>query len=306
MDHPVLLSIVLPVYCEADHIGSSLRTIHRVLMNTHETFEIVCVDDGSHDSTWNQIQAASITLPSIRSIKFSRNFGKEGAMLAGLEASCGQAVIVMDCDLQHPPTLIPEMIRIWKEGEFKIVEGVKRISNRRSRVSDWAANIFHSMFRKLTDSDLNNSSDFKLLDRDVVNAYVLLRERKLFFRAMISWMGYSKTQVAFDVADRVGGTSKFSPMKLLRLATGAIISFSPFVLQAATFFGLVLASVASGTSMLASVQLVVGSVILLCLGVIGAYVARIYEELQDRPRYLIEKQPEGQPSLRVFQDEQAA
>jgi len=319
----ITLSIVLPVYREAEHIEHSLSVIRNVLVGLEVPFEIICVDDGSPDATWQAIRQASQCIPEMRAIKFSRNFGKEGAVLAGLEASCGEAVIVMDCDLQHPPEVIPEMFRLWQTGLYKVIDGVKEATNRRSPLGELGARLFYSAFERLTKAELSNSSDFKLLDREVVNAYLVLRERRLFFRGIVSWMGFSHAQVRFNVAQRTAGTSKFSPIKLTHMAMEALVSFSSALLHCATligglFFVFALAiglhtsylkitgRAVEGFTTVILIELIVGSMVLLGLGVIGAYVGRIHEELKARPRYLIEDEFYRRQELRVQRVDRAA
>lgn len=319
----ITLSIVLPVYREAEHIEHSVAVIREVLAGLQVSFEIICVDDGSPDETWQSLEKAARSVPELRAIKFSRNFGKESAMLAGLEASRGDAVIVMDCDLQHPPEIIPEMLRLWQTGKFKVVDGVKISTNRRSWLVELSARLFYSTFECLTKADLSNSSDFKLLDREVVAAYLVLGERRLFFRAMVSWMGFTRAQIPFQVADRTAGTSKFSTVKLFRMATDAVVSFSPVLLQGATvigglflFFAIAIGMHTSylkltgraieGFTTVILIELIVGSTVLLGLGVIGAYIARIHEELKGRPRYLIEKELQHKRELQVKRIDRAA
>ena len=307
MNETTTLSVVLPVYRESEHIEHSVAVIREVLVGLQVSFEIICVDDGSPDGTWPSLVKAAQSIPELRAIRLSRNFGKEGAMLAGLEASRGEAVIVMDSDLQHPPSVIPEMLELWQNGDCKIVDGVKNVANRGSWLSEFGANLFYRTFRKIAKADLENSSDFKLLDRVVVDAYLALRERRLFFRAMISWMGYTRAKVHFDVADRTAGVSKFSPFKLIHMAGESVVSFSPLLMHGATACGAlflvfaialglhtsyqkIVGRAVEGFATVILIELVVGSIVLLGLGVIGAYIARIHEELKDRPRYLIEEE----------------
>jgi polyisoprenyl-phosphate glycosyltransferase len=323
VNETITLSVVLPVYREAEHIGTSLGVIRDVLLQLDVPFEIVCVDDGSPDATWAALQDSMQSVPELRAIKLSRNFGKEGAMLAGLEASQGEAVIVMDCDLQHPPSVIPEMLKLWQNGDCKIVDGVKNVTNRGSWLAEFGASLFYKTFKRIAKADLENSSDFKLLDREVVDAYLALRERRLFFRAMISWMGYTRARVHFDVAERTAGVSKFSPLKLLHMAGESVVSFSPLLLHGATVCGAMFLVFAIGLGLHTSyqklmgraiegfatviiIELVVGSIVLLGLGVIGAYIARIHEELKDRPRFLIEEELKYKRVLRAERTNKAA
>ncbi|OYP38920.1 glycosyltransferase family 2 protein [Rhodopirellula sp. MGV] len=308
------LSVVLPVYREAEHIESSLSVIDQTLAALDMPYEIICVDDGSPDQTWEALDRCVLSFSSVRAIKLSRNFGKEYAVLAGLESSVGQAVVVMDCDLQHPPSVIPEMVRLWRSGKYKVIDGVKRKANRRNRLAEYAARNFYRTFRLLTKADLQNSSDFKLLDRAVVDAYLGLPERQLFFRGLVSWMGYSRTSVEFEVADRTAGESKFSAKHLIALATDSIIGFSEVLLQTATVVGglfllfsmgiavhtiyqYLTGNAVEGFATVILIQLLIGAAMMLAMGVIGLYIASIHRELKSRPRYLVEFERGGE-SLR--------
>lgn len=241
-------------------------------------------------------------------------------MSAGLDRARGDAVVVMDCDMQHPPEVVPEMVRLWLEDGYQVVEGVKNTRGGESAGRRWTANGFYGLLRSASGIDLHNASDFRLLDRAAIDAWKRMPERRTFFRAMSTWVGFSRTQVAFDVAPRAGGTSRFSTRRLIGLAMDAITSFSAAPLHLATWAGMVLLALfvllaaqtlymklsgkaVAGFTTVILLLLVIGGTLLLSLGVIGIYIAKIYEEVKGRPRYLVQEDlnaqgtPDGQAAL---------
>lgn len=300
------LSVVLPCLNEGSHLASSLDELARVLRQTGETFELVVVDDGSTDDTWEVLEGAAKRLGNLRALRLSRRFGKELALTAGLEHARGDAVLVMDADLQHPPELVPGMVRAWREEGFEVVEAVKVRRGEEPVLVRLGARVFYSLFRRLSGFDLEGASDFKLIDRRVLEAWARMGERNVFFRGMSAWLGFRRKQVPFAVAPRAGGRSGWSPWRLLRLGVTGITSFSSAPIHLITAMGIVflLFSVLLGVQTLYRkyhgaeagfttvivLVLLVGSLILIGLGVIGLYVARIYDEVKGRPRYVIRQQ----------------
>ena len=298
------LSVVVPVYGEADVIRVLIAELTAVLDDLGSSYEVIVVDDGSPDGTWEALDELTGSYAGLYALRLSRNFGKEAALSAGLSAAQGEAVIVMDGDLQHPPTLIPEMVRLWAEAGVDVVEAVKEERGEESGWSRWRAGVFYGLLDRLSGYDLRGASDFKLLDRRVVEAWRKMGERALFFRGMITWLGFRHAQVGFTVPPRRGGRSKWSVTTLVRLATNAVTSFSSFPLQFVTVSGLVFLvfSVVLGVQTLYQkfsghavdgfttvilLLLIVGSLLMLSLGIIGSYIARIYEEVKGRPRYVV-------------------
>ncbi len=298
-----LLSIILPACNEQDNINNAFLTISRIMTKNAVPFEIIFVDDGSTDSTYARIQALSSQYPQAKGISFSRNFGKEAAIFAGLEAAHGACCLVMDCDLQHPPALIPEMYGLWKEG-FEVIEGVKTSRGKESPLNTLCAKGFYRLISGATGIDMSQASDFKLLDRKAVDALLILPERAPFFRALSSWVGFKTTTVPFEVQERTAGASKWSLWSLFKYAIRNITSFSGVPLQMVTLLGWImfLASIAlgiqslyryfSGTALegfttVILLQLMIGSVLMISLGIIGHYISRIYDEIKARPRYII-------------------
>ena len=301
------ISVVIPVYCEEQGIGLTLREVNTYLQASTSSWEIVVIDDGSSDGTWGCIEALAHQLPRLRALRLSRNFGKEAAVSAGLEAALGRAVILMDGDMQHPPALLPKMIETWRTGAYDIVEAVKSSRGDESWWAAMRAKIFYLMLRMFSGHDLNGASDYKLLDHRVIEAYRTMKERNVFFRWMISWMGFRVTQVPFEVEPRVAGDSGWSVFGLIRLAAVAVTSFSTFPLHLITIFGVVflgfsillglhtiymkLAGMAiNGFTTVILLLLIIGSSLMIGLGIIGEYLARIYDEVKHRPRYLISQE----------------
>lgn len=301
-----LISVIMPVYNEASHIERSVETVADILENAKINYEIVLVDDGSKDDSWKKLSELSLKNRRFRSIRLSRNFGKEAALCAGLDEAKGDAVVVMDSDLQHPPQLIPEFVRIWREEGFDVVEGVKSDRGKESGLHRLAANTYYNVLYRLTDIDLRNASDFKLLDRTVVTAIADMPERITFFRGMSAWVGFERKKVPFEVQDRVEGSSKWSFKHLVNLAVTSITSYASAPLKLIIRLGMVMfvLSVVLGIQTLVKffsgnsiggfptviiLLLFIGSMIMVCLGIIGLYLERIYHEIKGRPRYIVSK-----------------
>ena len=298
-----LLSIILPAYNEQDNIQNAFFTISGILEKNGIPFEIIFVDDGSVDSTYLHIQELATRHSQAKGLSFSRNFGKEAAIFAGLEAARGACCLVMDCDLQHPPALIPEMYRLWKDG-FEVVEGVKASRGKENPLHTLCAKGFYYLISSATGIDMSQASDFKLLDRKAVDALLILPERTPFFRALSSWVGFKTISIPFEVQQRTAGTSKWSLWSLVKYAIRNITSFSGAPMQLVTLLGwiMLLASIAlgiqslyryfSGTALegfttVILLQLIIGSILMISLGIIGHYISRIYDEIKARPRYII-------------------
>jgi len=303
-DTEQFISIVMPVYREAAHIGEVLSDVQSALVSANVRFEIVLIDDGSPDDTWKVLLEQSAHFPMMRAARLSRNFGKEHALCAGMEMARGDAVIVMDADGQHPPSLLPKMIETWRQTRAEIVEGTKIDRGEETLFSKVAAGMFYWLWNKLSGFEMRGASDYKLLDRRAVDAYLEMDERNVFFRGMTAWLGFKRAQVPFEVAVRAGGNSSWSILRRVRLAVTGISGFSSLPLQFVTFTGLVflLFSVIFGIYTLALqfaghsttgfatvilLLLVIGSLLMISLGIIGIYLARIYDEIKGRPRYVI-------------------
>lgn len=304
-----LLSVILPAYNEESSVPRAAQVICTLLEQADIRHEVIFIDDGSKDDTWTMISAQVANHPQVRGVRFSRNFGKEAAIFAGLAQARGNCVVVLDCDLQHPPEKILEMYRLWEQG-YQVVEGVKVSRGKESPLHTLAAKTFYSLISRATGIDMSRASDFKLLDRRAVDTLLAMREKNAFFRALSSWIGFSTAQVEFEVQPRLEGTSKWSFRSLTKYALVNLTSFSAAPLQLITLLGVVvfLCSVVlgiwslwqklsgqalEGFTTVILLQLIIGSVLMICLGIIGYYVARIYEEIKDRPRYIVADSCEG-------------
>ncbi len=298
-----LLTVVLPAYNEEASVPKAARVLASLLAQEDIPFELMFIDDGSRDGTWKAIQAQTKEDPRVRGVRFSRNFGKEAAIFAGLAQARGDCVAVMDCDLQHPPEKVPEMYRLWQEG-YQVVEGVKASRGKENPLHGLGAKGFYAVISRATGIDMSRASDFKLLDRRAVDVLLAMREKNAFFRALSSWIGFSAAQVEFEVQPRAAGSSKWSIRSLVRYAVTNVAAFSAAPLQIVTLLGAAVfvcsvglglwslwqkltGQALEGFTTVILLQLLIGSILMICLGIIGYYVAKIYEELKDRPRYII-------------------
>ena len=301
----VSISAVIPAHNEASGLSSTAKEISRTLSNCVSEWEIIIVDDGSTDDTFTRIKALSESDSRIRGVRLTRNFGKEAALLCGMRAAVGEVVVTIDADLQHPPMLIPEMLDKWREGA-KVVHAIKRNRINDSFLTRRRAILFNRILSWMADVDTNNSSDFKLLDKVVVEKLVReLPERERFFRGLTDWIGYEAATVEFDPDPRGEGEGKWSSFKLLELAITAIVSFTSAPLRIVTILGFLtlliglilsieaavswfLGQAVSGFVTLILTVLIIGSFIMISLGILGEYVAKIYDEIKNRPSYFVE------------------
>jgi glycosyltransferase involved in cell wall biosynthesis len=291
-----LLSVVMPVFREAAHLPAVLTAVRGSLNRCNLPYELVLVDDGSPDDTWRVIAAEAKSCHAVRALRLSRNFGKESALCAGLERARGDAVIVMDADGQHPPSLLPDMVRLWQSSGAEIIEAVKRRRGRESLSNKLGALLFYFILNKLSGFHFKGASDFKLMNRKAVDAWLKMRERNVFFRGMTVWMGFTTVQIPFEVAPRSAGRSTWSILKRLKLALIGITAFSSFPLHLVTFAGAVFLGLSvilgvetlylklagqavSGFATVILLELIIGSFLMISLGIIGEYLARIYEEV---------------------------
>lgn len=304
-----MLSIVIPAYNEEKMIWKTTEVVSGIMEREKIPFELVFVNDGSRDQTWEMIEKAAEKNTHVTGIRFSRNFGKESAIFAGLANAEGDCIAVMDCDLQHPPGTLVEMYRLWEQG-YEVVEGVKRSRGKESVLHRASAGMFYKIMSKAVQIDMSRASDFKLMDRKAVEALLSMPERNAFFRALSSWVGYRTTSVEFDVQERTEGESKWSTWSLIKYAVRNIVGFSSAPLQMITvaggltlFFAIVLGiqslvkyfcgHALEGFTTVILLLLIIGSLIMLSLGIIGIYIAKIYEEVKGRPRYFIARKISG-------------
>ncbi len=300
-----MLSVIIPAYNEEKMIQKTAVTVSGILKRASIPYEILFINDGSRDGTWKQIEAAAERNPQVKGIHFSRNFGKESAIFAGLANASGDCCAVMDCDLQHPPEVLVSMYRLWEQG-YEVVEGVKRSRGKESRLHKACAGLFYRMMSKAVQIDMSRASDFKLLDRKAVDALLAMPEKNAFFRALSSWIGYRSTSVEFDVQERTEGESKWSTWSLVKYAVTNVVAFSAVPMQFVTVAGIFMFVFAiilgiqslvhyftghavAGFTTVILLILIVGSLIMMSLGIIGYYISKIYEEVKGRPKYLISK-----------------
>ena len=299
------LSVVLPAYNEELMVGKTCRVLAEVLTEAKIPYELVVVNDGSIDRTWEEIQKAGERDANVTGVLFSRNFGKEAAIFAGLAQACGDVVAVMDCDLQHPPEVLVKMYRLWEQG-YEVVEGIKKSRGTETVFHRKSAGFFYRIMSRATGFNMENASDFKLLDRKAVESVLSMPERSMFFRATSSWVGFKSTSVLFEVQEREAGESKWSTGSLIRYAFRNIVAFTTLPLQFVTIgaggcficslllliYSLVryfTGHAVEGYTTLLIVMLFIGSAVMMSLGIIGYYIARIYEEVKRRPRYIVSR-----------------
>lgn len=300
-----LISIVIPFFNEEAAIQELMIRLMPETNQTNFRFEIVCVNDGSEDATWQRLVAWRRNWDQLRLVDLSRNFGKEAALMAGLETAKGEAVIMMDADLQHPPEMISIFLRRWKEGN-RVVYGVRQHRAGEGIIRAFLTEVFYKLFHLLGDSKIEASAgDFRLMDRRVVDTILRMGERSRFMKGIYWWIGFDGFAVAYDAPIRKYGQSSFSLRRLLKLAFDGILSFSTFPLRLGVLVGAATALTAillgayffiktmifgvdlPGFASLIVSVLGLGGLILLQLGLIGLYVGRIYEEAKGRPLYIV-------------------
>ena len=298
-----MITVIMPVYNEGEFIYQNVCTVDKVLAEANIDHRFLLVDDGSKDNSWNEMCRLADDFAQVSVIRLSRNFGKELALCAALENADGDAVVVMDSDLQHPPQYIPEMVRLWQEEGYDVVEGVKSDRGKESLGGKIAAMTFYKLFKKSTKIDIGVASDFKLMNRASLEAWKQMPERNTFFRGLSAWVGFKRYALPFEVAERAGGDTKWTLKGLIKLAVNSITSYTTAPLFLVFWLGMIMlaASVvlgiqtlvnfflgaAGGFSTVILLQLFIGSCTMISLSIIGLYISKIYEEVKARPRYLI-------------------
>ena len=300
-----MLSIVIPAYNEEKMIQRTASVVGEIMMKEMIPYQIVFVNDGSKDQTWQKIEAVVKEDTQVTGVNFSRNFGKESAIFAGLANAEGDCVAVMDCDLQHPPKTLVEMYRLWEQG-YEVVEGVKRSRGKESILHKASAGLFYKIMSSAVKIDMSRASDFKLMDKAAVEAVLSMGEKNAFFRALSAWVGYKTTSVEFDVQEREEGESKWSTWSLIKYAVRNIVGFSTAPMQMITVAGVIvfmmgiilglqslikyfMGQALEGFTTVILLILIIGSLIMISLGIMGIYISKIYEEVKGRPRYIISK-----------------
>lgn len=298
-----LLSLIVPCYNEESVIQTFYDSTKEILKDLPMTIEYIFVNDGSKDKTLSILKELHKSDSNVHYASFSRNFGKEAAIFAGLHEAKGDACVVIDADLQHPPKTIYDMYDLWKQG-YEVIEGVKSSRGKESLAHKFMAGTFYKMISGFMGMDMNDSSDFKFLDRKVVDVLCTLKERNTFFRALSFWVGFNTTSVTYDVQDRAAGNTKWSPVKLVRYACNNLTSFTYAPLYMIIAIGViffiggialivdaiidfVMCNTVDGYPTLLIVQVLSTGCILFSVGVIGVYIAKIYDELKQRPQYIV-------------------
>jgi len=302
----LVLSIVVPCHNEEEVLRETNRRLFAALDPVPMQLEVIYVDDGSTDATGEILRELHTGDPRVRVVRFSRNFGHQMAITAGIEHASGDAVVIIDADLQDPPEVILDFVEKWMDGH-DVVYGVRTERDGESAFKLWTAKYFYRLIAKLSDTKIPlDTGDFRLMDRRVVDALLAMPERDRFVRGMVSWVGFSQTAVAYHRAARHAGTTKFSLMKMIRFATDGVVSFSILPLRLATWVGFAASALAilgitwavierlfgvsglvKGWASLVIAVLFLGGVQLICLGIIGEYVGRIYGETKRRPLYVV-------------------
>jgi glycosyltransferase involved in cell wall biosynthesis len=303
---PGMISIVVPCLNEEEVLRDTNRRLVAVLEQLPQKFEILYVDDGSSDRTPEILGELQADDERIRVVRFSRNFGHQMAITAGLEHASGDAVAIIDADLQDPPEVIADFVAKWMDG-FDVVYGVRREREGETAFKLWTAKLFYRLIGKLSDTEIPlDAGDFRLMDRCVADALLAMPERDRFVRGMVSWLGFSQAAVPYRRAARAAGETKYSLFKMLRFATDGIVSFSILPLRLATWVGFAASGIAllgilmtvverlmgveglvKGWASILVAILFIGGVQLICMGIIGEYVGRIYGESKRRPLYVV-------------------
>lgn len=303
-----LISIVVPCFNEQEVFVETNRRLKAVMSQLpieQYQYEIIYVNDGSTDQTLSLIKQALTEDKHLKCLSFSRNFGHQIAITAGLDACKGDAAVVIDADLQDPPSVILEMISLWEKG-YDVVFGKRKDRVGESSFKLLTAKYFYKLINRLSDVDIpRDTGDFRLMDRNALNQFLLMRESYRFVRGMVAWIGFNQTFVEYDRESRFAGQTKYPLKKMLRLASDAILSFSNTPLKIATFVGFITSIAAfvgiiyslyvrlftkswvEGWTFLMIAILLIGGIILLVLGIIGEYVGRIYGEIKQRPLYIV-------------------
>jgi len=307
---PVRFSIVAPIFNELENIPELYQRVRDVMDSLQESWELVLVDDGSTDGSTEAVRALAQRDKHVRPVIFARNFGHQVAITAGWDYARGEAIVIMDADLQDPPEIIPDLVSKWQEG-YEVVYAVRAEREGESWFKKTTAALFYRIVRRITDVKIPvDAGDFRLMDRKVVDVLKTMREKYRFPRGMSAWVGFRQVGVPYKRATRFSGTTKYPFNKMFKLALNAITGFSYFPLQLATYFGFASAGLAivaipvvivmrligqgaflgQATTLIA--VLFLGGVQLISLGVLGEYLGRIYDEVKGRPLYIVREAPE--------------
>jgi polyisoprenyl-phosphate glycosyltransferase len=299
------IDIIIPCHNEAENIDYIIAEIDNHIKNLNYEFEFTFIDDGSTDHTYKKIMESANKRNNINAIKLSRNFGKESAMRAGIELCDADAAIIIDSDLQHPPHLIPSLILEWERGA-NIVDAVKKQRQRENILIKYVSIAFYHLMNNLTNMDFSGSSDYKLIDRKAIDLLKTLNEKNRLFRGLTNWIGLQHCKIEFKVEDRKAGKSKWNLLQLVRLALDTITSYTSRPLHIVTFLGSftllfsiflglqtlynkIYGHAVSGFTTVILLVLVLSSIIMISMGILGMYLSKIYDEVKNRPIFIIEK-----------------
>jgi dolichol-phosphate mannosyltransferase len=320
-----VISVVLPVFDEEENIGEVHEALVTQLVRLGEPYEIIFVDDGSRDGSLERIRELSVRDTHVRGVSLSRNFGHQIAISAGLEYASGDAVIVMDADLQHPPELIPEMVAHWRDG-YDVVYTIREGRDHAGPLKRWSASLFYRLMNRMCDIEITaNTPDFRLMDRRVVDALRHMPERTRFLRGLVRWVGFRQTSLRFVAAPRTHGKTKYPLSKMIRFSLDGVTAFSTVPLRLASYMGLFAALsgipyalwavyarlftdwAVHGWASVVVALLFLGGVQLISIGIMGEYIGRVYEEAKGRPLFLTreligELGPSARPRPRTWID----
>lgn len=317
-------SIIAPIFNEAESIPELYRRVKEVMDSTGEPWELVLIDDGSRDGSTDMLRELGAADSRVRPVIFARNFGHQIAVTAGWDYARGDAVIVIDADLQDPPEVILDLIAKWREG-YEVVYAVRAEREGESKFKLWTAALFYRLIYRITDVEIPlDAGDFRLMDRKVINVLTSMHERHRFLRGMSSWVGFKQVGVPYKRAARFAGETKYPFKKMLKLAINAITGFSFFPLQLATYLGFIAASLSilmipvviilrsiTGTELVGQASTLVavlflGGVQLIFLGVLGEYLGRVYDEVRGRPLYIVSEAPQEPTLVKTTQKDTVA
>jgi len=303
------MSVIVPCYNEENSIPYFYKEINNISKEISDLeMEFIFIDDGSNDNTYKLLKDLNKSDSRVKCISFSRNFGKEAAIFSGLRVSKGDCCVVIDVDLQHPPEMILKMYKLWKEG-YEIIEGVKNNREKEKKINRVTSKIFNKIISKLVGADMEDASDFKLMDRKVVDALANLNEYNTFFRALSYWIGFKSTKVYYDVKERVASKTKWSFWYRCIYSVRNIMQFTYKPLYLIIFVGIIIfiigivagidatisyffGNAASGYTTLLLMSVISTGGIMISLGIVGLYIAKIYDEVKKRPRYIIKSRIE--------------
>jgi glycosyltransferase involved in cell wall biosynthesis len=302
----ITLSVIVPMYNEEEVIPETYARLSKILNSMKENYEIIFINDGSRDKTRIMLSELCKKDYRVKLIDFARNFGHQVAITAGIDYAAGDCMVIIDGDLQDPPELIPEMVKIWRKG-YDVVYGKRKSRSGETFFKKFTAKIFYRVLDKLTDMNIPlDTGDFRLIDRKVAEALKQLPERNRYVRGLVSWVGFKQTAIEFERSERFAGETKYPFKKMIKLALDGIMSFSYKPLKTASWLGAIISFVSflyllwvliqkiffpqwslAGWTSLIAVSLFFNGIVLLMLGIIGEYVGRIYDEAKGRPLYII-------------------